>query len=108
MLNDPRSTRKGNLGIRVFGDDLNWVGCMGRAYIAGVHDGAEGRLLTVAKHFPGHGGSNRLPDDEVAMVDKSLQELRRIELAPFLAVTCLDVRNDRSVTDALRPRSHQR
>jgi len=60
---------------------------MGQAYIEGVHQGSGGRVATVAKHFPGHGGSDRLPDEEVATVDKSLQELKRIELAPFFAVT---------------------
>jgi len=72
----------------------------GRAYIEGVHQGSNGRVATVAKHFPGHGGSDRLPDEEVATVDKSLQELRRIELAPFFAVTRQDS-SPEAVTDAL-------
>lgn len=101
VLNAPRSTSKGDLGTRVFGGDPYWVGRMGRAYISGVHEGSAGRMATVAKHFPGHGGSDRLPDDEVATVDKSLQELRRIELAPFFAVTRLEQPNDPAVTDAL-------
>ena len=56
---------------------------MGQAYIQGVHEGSQGMVATVAKHFPGHGGSDRLPDKEVSTVDKSLRELRRIELPPF-------------------------
>ena len=87
VLDDPRPGDKGDIGTRTFGGDPYWVGQMGRAYIRGVHVGSEGKVLTVAKHFPGHGGSDRLPDDEVATVDKSLQELRRVELAPFFAVT---------------------
>jgi beta-N-acetylhexosaminidase len=87
VLNDPRPTGRGDIGIRVFGGDPYWVGQMGRAYIRGVHQGSNGRMATVAKHFPGHGGSDRLPDNEVATVDKSLQELRRIELPPFFEVT---------------------
>jgi beta-N-acetylhexosaminidase len=87
VLDDPRPGSRGDVGSRVFGGDPYWVGEMGRAYIRGVHLGGEGRVLTVAKHFPGHGGSDRLPDDEVATVDKSLQELKRVELAPFFAVT---------------------
>ncbi|MDL1873489.1 alpha/beta hydrolase, partial [Deltaproteobacteria bacterium PRO3] len=46
---------------------------------------SELRLLLV--DLPGHGGSDRLPDNEVATVDKSLQELQRIELPPFFHVT---------------------
>lgn len=87
VLNDPRPTGRGDISIRVFGGDPYWVGQMGRAYIRGVHQGSQGQIATVAKHFPGHGGSDRLPDNEVATVDKSLQELSRIELPPFFHVT---------------------
>lgn len=86
VLNDPRPTGRGDIGTRVFGGDPYWVGQMGRAYIRGIHAGSQGRMLTVAKHFPGHGGSDRLPDNEVATVDKSLFELNRIELPPFYTV----------------------
>ncbi|RMF20613.1 MAG: hypothetical protein D6765_16685, partial [Bacteroidetes bacterium] len=87
VLNTPRPTGRGDMGTRTFGGDPFWVGVMGEAYIRGVHEGSNGTIVTVAKHFPGHGGSDRLPDSEVATVDKSLQELKRIELAPFFAVT---------------------
>ncbi len=102
VLNDPRPTGRGDIGIRAFGGDPFWVGTMGRAYIRGIHRGSGGRMATVAKHFPGHGGSDRLPDDEVATVDKSLSELRRIELSPFFQVTDLtDGDSGSGVTDAL-------
>jgi len=101
VLNDPRPTGRGDIGIRVFGGDPYWVSQLGRAYIRGVHLGSNGRMATVAKHFPGHGGSDRLPDNEVATVDKSLQELRRIELPPFFHVTA-DLPDDSlGVSDAL-------
>ena len=87
VLNVPRLSGRGDIGIRVFGGDPYWVGRMGQAYIEGLHQGSDGRVATVAKHFPGHGGSDRLPDEEVATVDKSLQGLRRVELPPFFAVT---------------------
>jgi len=87
VLNNPRPGLKGDLGTRTFGGDPYWVGKLGRAYIRGVHQGSHGRVATIAKHFPGNGGSDRSPEEEAATVDKSLQELRRIELAPFFAVT---------------------
>ncbi|NJN96173.1 MAG: glycoside hydrolase family 3 protein [Anaerolineales bacterium] len=95
VLNDPRPTGAGDIGIRVFGGDPFWVSQMGRAYIRGVHLGSGGQVATVAKHFPGHGGSDRLPDLEVATVDKSLQELQRIELPPFFTSppTCPSTRS---------------
>jgi beta-N-acetylhexosaminidase len=101
VLDDPRPAGRGDIGTRAFGGDPYWVGEMGRAYIRGVHAGSEGQMLTVAKHFPGHGGSDRLPDDEVATVDKSLQELRRVELAPFFAVTQPQGPDELARTDAL-------
>jgi beta-N-acetylhexosaminidase len=100
VLNNPRSSGQGDIGTRTFGGDPWWVGQMGRAYIEGVHQGSGGRVATVAKHFPGHGGSDRLPDEEVATVDKSLEQLRQVELVPFVAVANADGTPD-SVTDAV-------
>jgi beta-N-acetylhexosaminidase len=100
VLDNPRPSGQGDIGTRAFGGDPWWVGQMGRSYIEGVHRGSGGRVATVAKHFPGHGGSDRLPDEEVATVDKSLEELRRVELAPFFAVT-RDDGSAEAVTDAL-------
>ena len=77
----------GDLGTRVFGGDPFWVGEMGRAYVAGLHTGSDNQLLVIAKHFPGVGGSDRLPEEEVSTVRKSLEQLKQIELAPFFAVT---------------------
>lgn len=101
VLNDPRPTGRGDIGTRVYGGDPYWTSQLGRAYIRGVHEGGGGQIATVAKHFPGHGGSDRLPDNEVATVDKSLQELRRIELPPFFHVTAELEEDPLGVTDAL-------
>lgn len=87
VLDNPRPGLKGDLGTRVFGGDPYWVGKMGRAYIRGLHQGSKGRVVSVAKHFPGLGSSDRRADEEVSTVPKSLQELKKIELAPFFAVT---------------------
>ena len=87
VLESPNSQAGGDLGTRVFGGDPYWVGQMGSAYISGLHVGSGNRLLVVAKHFPGSGGTDRLPEEEVATVRKSLEQLKQIELAPFFAVT---------------------
>ena len=86
VLEDP-ATAGGDLGTRVFGGDPFWVGEMGRAYVAGLHAGSSDELFVAAKHFPGVGGSDRLPEDEVSTVRKSLEQLKQIELAPFFTVT---------------------
>ncbi|MFN3492338.1 MAG: glycoside hydrolase family 3 N-terminal domain-containing protein, partial [Anaerolineales bacterium] len=86
VLENP-SSAGGDLGTRVFGGDPFWVGEMGRAYIKGLHEGSANQILVIAKHFPGAGGADRLPDVEVSTVRKSLEQLKQIELAPFIAVT---------------------
>lgn len=79
--------RTGSLGTYAFGGDPYWVSRLGSAYITGVHEGGAGRVATVARHFPGQGNADRLPDEEVATIQMSLDELRRIALPPFVAVT---------------------
>ncbi len=87
VLENPRQEGANDLGTRSFGGDPFWVAEMGKAFIQGVHEGSQGQIAVVAKHFPGQGGSDRLPDEEVATVRKSLEELESFELAPFFAVT---------------------
>ncbi|HLO29130.1 MAG TPA: glycoside hydrolase family 3 N-terminal domain-containing protein [Anaerolineales bacterium] len=87
VVDAPNPSAQIDLGPRVFGGDPFWVGEMGRAYISGVHLGSNNRMIVVAKHFPGRGDSDRSPEEEVPTVRKSLEQLKQVELAPFLAVT---------------------
>lgn len=97
VVDNPRADEIGSLGINSFGGDPYWVSKLGQAYITGVHQGGHGHVATIARHFPGQGDVDRLPDQEVATVQKSLEELRRVSLAPFRTVTqdsSLILRND--------------
>ncbi|NTU55158.1 MAG: hypothetical protein HGA79_02800, partial [Anaerolineales bacterium] len=87
VVESPNPSARSDLGTRVFGGDPFWVGEMGQAYISGLHAGSDGRMVVIAKHFPGRGGSDRSPEDEVATVRKSLEQLKQVELFPFFAVT---------------------
>ncbi len=111
VLDTPRQTLPGSMGTRTFGGDPFWVGKMGQQYISGVHKGSGGKVLTVAKHFPGQGSSDRRPEEEVATVQKSLAELKQVELAPFLAVTSkstqADQRTDMLMSSHVRYRGFQ-
>jgi beta-N-acetylhexosaminidase len=78
VLDNPRSGARGDMGVRVFGGNAAWVAKLSRAYVRGVHDCGDGRVLTVTKHFPGHGGSTRDIEDEVASVSKSLADLQSL------------------------------
>ena len=87
VVDSPNPATHIDLGPRVFGGDPFWVGEMGRAYISGLHMGSNAHMTVVAKHFPGRGDSDRSPEEEVATVRKSLEQLKQIELPPFSAVT---------------------
>lgn len=101
VLDNPRSGGNGDIGTRSFGGSPVWVGELGRAFVRGVHEGSGGRMLTVAKHFPGHGGSDRSTDNEVPTVNKSLDQLRASELAPFAEVDRQDDADANGTTDGM-------
>jgi beta-N-acetylhexosaminidase len=89
-----------DLGTRTFGSNPYWVGQLGREYITGIHQGSDNRIAVVAKHFPGAGASDRLPEEEVATIRKSQSQLRDFDLVPFLSVMGEDVPPE-STVDAL-------
>jgi len=87
VLENPSARGLSETGTGAFGGDPYWVGLMGQAYTSGVHVGSNGRIAVVAKHFPGKGSSDRPIAEEIPTVRKSLEQLKQIELAPFMAVT---------------------
>ena len=87
VLDVPKPSLPGDAGTRVFGGDPFWVGKFGAAFVLGVHGGSDSRVAVIAKNFPGLGSSDRNIDDEIPTVQKSLEQLKQIELAPFFAVT---------------------
>ncbi len=101
VLEEPRLVQEGDLGVRSFGGDPYWVGQMGRAYISGVHDGSNGGISVVVKHFPGLGSADRPIEEEVATVRKSLEQIKQIELAPFFSVTGAAPGSDGEIADGL-------
>lgn len=100
VLENPIPFSAGDLGTSTFGGDPYWVGVMGQAYIEGVHSGSDNRIAVVATSFPGKGSSDRPVYDEVPTVRKSLEQLKQIELAPFITVTNQPVSSP-GTTDAL-------
>jgi beta-N-acetylhexosaminidase len=85
VLETPLPESAGDLGVRSFGGEPFWVSKMGQAYIHGVHQGADGHVAVVAKHFPGLGASDRSLNEEVSTVQRTLEKLRQVDLAPFFA-----------------------
>jgi beta-N-acetylhexosaminidase len=97
ILEDPQ--RGSDLGVRAFGGDPFWVSLMGEAFISGFHEGSRNSIGVIAKHFPGLGGSDRPIDEEVATVRKSLSQLIRFELVPFLKVTAGEPGSNAGIAD---------
>ncbi len=75
-----------NAGTETFGGDPYWVGLLAQAYIAGLHSGSKGQMSVIARHFPGLGAADRPPLEEVSTIQKTLEQLKQVELSPFMAV----------------------
>jgi len=99
VLDASYSASGASLGTRTYGGDPYWVGELGKSFISGLHVGSNTKIAVIAKHFPGRGSSDRLPEEEVATVRKSLEQLKLIELAPFFAASTLDPNEPTTTSD---------
>ena len=68
------------IGMRSFGENPETVAHKGIAFAKGMEDNG---VLTVAKHFPGHGNPAADSHKVLPTVDKTLSELKMCELLPF-------------------------
>lgn len=100
VLYTPSPGDPADLGVRVFGGDPYWVGLMGEAYIRGLHEGSEGRLMVAPRHLPGLGSTDRPLDEEISTVQKPLEQLKQIELVPFFAAAASAPGEDDAAADA--------
>ncbi len=87
VLDTPSPQNLTSIGTRSFGGEPWWVGRMASAYIAGIHEGSNGRIAVIPRDFPGLGSSDRPPEQEIPVVPRTAEELGRIDLVPFFAVT---------------------
>jgi len=70
------------IGVRSFGSDAEQVARQGIAWVAGLQSTG---VAASAKHFPGHGDTTQDSHVSLPVVHRSLDELRRRELLPFIA-----------------------
>jgi beta-N-acetylhexosaminidase len=87
VLQNPHTEGPTDLGTRTFGGDPFWVSQMGTSFISGVHQGSSNRMAVMAKYFPGQGAADRLPEEEVSTIIKTLDQLKSDDLKPFFSVT---------------------
>lgn len=82
---------------QMFGGDPYWVNVIGQAFVQGVREGSANRIVTALSHFPGQGEA---PGSDGA-IGKSLDELKQLDLLPFLQAIELPGGEGRPLTDAL-------
>lgn len=70
------------IGNRSFGSDPQRVASLGTAYARGLESGS---VLSVAKHFPGHGSADGDSHSRLPRVDKDRKSLDSTDLLPFKA-----------------------
>ncbi|WP_163538213.1 beta-N-acetylhexosaminidase [Gracilibacillus sp. YIM 98692] len=68
------------IGDRSFGDNPDIVTKLGIQTMKGIQDKG---IISVIKHFPGHGDTDKDSHLELPKVDKSYEELSQLELVPF-------------------------
>lgn len=116
----PSPADRGVMGRRTLGSDARRVAELGTAYAMGLESAG---ILSVAKHFPGHGSPHSDSHRTLPMIERSLHMLDSIDLYPFrsyvasglscvmvghLAVPAIDSRHipaavsRRVITDLLR------
>lgn len=68
------------IGYRSFGEDPNRVTELGIAYSQGLEDGG---VLSVCKHFPGHGDTSVDSHEALPSVNHDIETLKSTDLKPF-------------------------
>ena len=68
------------IGDRSFGENPDLVSRHAIAFARGLEDGG---VLSVGKHFPGHGSSSEDSHKTLPVINKSMQEINTCELVPF-------------------------
>lgn len=77
---DITSSTKGVIGRRSFGSDPQLVSEFGVAYAKGLESGG---VVSVAKHFPGHGSARNDSHKGVARLETGISLLDSLDLRPF-------------------------
>lgn len=76
------SASSGIMGRRSFGSNPERVAELTVAYARGLEDG---NVISVAKHFPGHGSPGQDSHNGVAVVASDMERLDAVDLIPFKA-----------------------
>lgn len=70
------------IGYRSFGESPQLVADLGSAYCVGLEGGG---VMSVGKHFPGHGDTNIDSHHALPSVNHSAKQLREVDFVPFVS-----------------------
>jgi|GEM_PF-283614 len=70
------------IGLRSFSDDPNLVAKLGIQVMKGLQNN---NIATALKHFPGHGNTSTDSHTGMPVVNKTINQLKEVELVPFQA-----------------------
>ncbi|MBN2040752.1 MAG: beta-N-acetylhexosaminidase [Spirochaetes bacterium] len=76
------------INTRSFGSDVKIVSRMGKAYITGMQQAG---CISVAKHFPGHGDTDKDSHHVLPVIKHDIERLKKVEFPPFAAAVENDV-----------------
>ncbi len=68
------------INARSFGEDKEWVARLGLSYMRGMQDHG---VMACAKHFPGHGDTDKDSHKDLPTIRKSSKQLEDLEFYPF-------------------------
>lgn len=86
VLDVPAPGAHGIIGDRAYAEAVETIGALGRAVAEGLISGG---VLPVIKHIPGHGRAMADSHLELPVVAAGIEELRRVDFAPFRALADL-------------------
>ncbi|PKL87607.1 MAG: hypothetical protein CVV23_14535 [Ignavibacteriae bacterium HGW-Ignavibacteriae-2] len=68
------------INIRAYSDDPKLISWHGNSFIKGMLDG---RMISTAKHFPGHGATDLDSHLQLPLINTSKADLEKIDIVPF-------------------------
>ena len=81
VLDTNDSASSGAIGDRAFSNDYKKNSAIAKKIIDGFH---EKNILSIAKHFPGHGATTVDSHYALPVIDKTIDELKNSDMIPFI------------------------
>jgi len=80
LMDINRDPRNPVINIRAYSDNAATASVYGAMFIKGLN---EGKMISTAKHFPGHGATNLDSHNDLPVISLAKEELEKNDLLPF-------------------------